>query len=193
MGNIFNKVLRNDSLNNYAELRHDLDSLYHVIDKNHDNVVTKDEMENWAEGHKKDLEKLEKERIKLSNKLKKVQNEYKDQLAKKEEENIKLKQDLETAKQKAEELHHYVDTLLEQIDTGSIPESKIHSIISINKIDKYVEEMLKNENINIRGFPDSIEKAIYKNVFRLILLILSQISEKTGVDIIGHHIGLIIH
>ena len=71
---------------------------------------------------------------------------------------------------------------------------KINNIskLSKDKIDEFVDELLKNENINLEYVPDSIEKKIYKNVFSMIFSLLIDVSNNTKITFIGHEITITI-
>jgi GTPase involved in cell partitioning and DNA repair len=62
------------------------------------------------------------------------------------------------------------------------------SNLSEHKIDEFVEEILKNKDINIGYFPDYVEKRIYKNVFTILINLLDNIVETTSVQLLGHEI-----
>ena len=186
MGNIINNLTRDDSLLDYAELRQELSDLYTKVDRNNDNIVTKDEMDEWSIKYKDALAKNKK-------KIKIIQNQFKERLAAKETEINDLHSELKTEQHNNAQLKQQLDTLLEHIDTGNIDPDELESVISSAKINHYVDEILANEGINIKGFPDAIEKAIYKNVFKIILLVLAKLTEKVDVDILGHNLRLIVH
>ena len=56
-------------------------------------------------------------------------------------------------------------------------------------IDKYVNEMLKDEEIN-SVIPDYIEKKIYKNVFTLVLKLVRNITDSTKISFLDQEISL---
>ena len=62
------------------------------------------------------------------------------------------------------------------------------SNLSEHKIDEFVEEILKNKDINIGYFPDYVEKRIYKNVFTILINLLDNIVETSSVQLLGHEI-----
>jgi hypothetical protein len=80
------------------------------------------------------------------------------------------------------------------IDVKNIKNIKINNIskLSKDKIDEFIEELLKNENINLQYLPDSIEKKIYKNVFSMIFSILIDVTNNTKISVIGHEITITI-
>lgn len=62
--------------------------------------------------------------------------------------------------------------------------------ISKEIVEKYVDEMLKNPDINITYIPDIAERQIYINVFMLILKLIDDLSDDCYVEFVGHKIGL---
>lgn len=56
-------------------------------------------------------------------------------------------------------------------------------------IDRYVNEMLKDEEIN-SVIPDYIEKKIYKNVFTLVLKLVRNITDNTSINFLDQEIKL---
>ena len=62
------------------------------------------------------------------------------------------------------------------------------SKLSEHKIDEFVEEILKNKDINIGYFPDYVEKRIYKNIFTILINLLDNIVDTTSVKLLGHEI-----
>lgn len=62
--------------------------------------------------------------------------------------------------------------------------------VSKEIVEKYVDDMLKNPDINISYIPDFAERQIYINVFMLLLKLIDDLSEDCYVEFIGHKIGL---
>ena len=58
-----------------------------------------------------------------------------------------------------------------------------------SSIDKYVSEMLKDEEIN-SVIPDYIEKKIYKNVFTLILKLMRNVTDSTKINFLDQELSL---
>lgn len=68
---------------------------------------------------------------------------------------------------------------------------KINNINKL-KIDEFIEELLKNENINLEYIPDSLEKKIYKNIFYIVFSLLIDITNNTKISLVGHEITIVI-
>jgi len=63
------------------------------------------------------------------------------------------------------------------------------SELSEQKIDEFVEEILKDKDINIGYLPDFVEKRIYKNVFTILVNLLDHVVDSTSVKLLGHEIN----
>ncbi len=64
--------------------------------------------------------------------------------------------------------------------------------ISEDKIDEFIDSVLKDKNINIDYLPDTVEKKIYKNVLLLIFNMMDKTFDHTSFKFIGHEIKLTI-
>ena len=72
---------------------------------------------------------------------------------------------------------------------------KIHSEdgnISQDKIDKFVEEMMLNKNINIGYLPDYVEKQRYKNIFSYMMNMFKEIILNSKIQVMDHEIKIYI-
>ena len=56
-----------------------------------------------------------------------------------------------------------------------------------SSVDKYVDEMLKDEEIN-SVIPDYIEKKIYKNVFKIVLKLVRNITDSTSISFLDQEL-----
>ena len=56
-----------------------------------------------------------------------------------------------------------------------------------SSVDKYVNEMLKDEEIN-SVIPDYIEKKIYKNVFKIVLKLVRNITDSTSISFLDQEL-----
>jgi hypothetical protein len=58
-------------------------------------------------------------------------------------------------------------------------------------IDSYIDELLKNPELNIREIPDVVERHLYKFTIKLTLdAIFMSICRLDGIEILGHHLSL---
>ena len=59
-------------------------------------------------------------------------------------------------------------------------------------IDRYVNEMLKDEEIN-SVIPDYIERKIYKNIFTLILKLFRNVTDSTKINFLDQELSLTLN
>lgn len=86
---------------------------------------------------------------------------------------------------------HELNTKLEEIadhQKRNIQQHPIRASVSTEHIKKYVDEMLENSDINIYGFPDAIEKQIYRNMFNMLLNVVDHTLDTSEVVLFGHKI-----
>jgi regulator of replication initiation timing len=98
-------------------------------------------------------------------------------------ENNALKHYNQALRNEMRTLNQKMETQREQRERQPIKAS-----ISTEHIKTYVDEMLKNSDINIYGFPDAIEKQIYRNVFNMLLNVLDHTLDTSEVKLFGHKI-----
>ena len=97
--------------------------------------------------------------------------------------NQALRNEMHALNQKFETVANQQREQREQRETQPIKAS-----ISTEHIKAYVDEMLKDSDINIYGFPDAIEKQIYRNVFNMLLSVLDHTLETSEIKLFGHKI-----
>ncbi len=78
--------------------------------------------------------------------------------------------------------------ILEQVARNNSLDAIKQSNISGEAIQKFVDELLADPNVNIYGFPDKIEAALYRNAMRMILGSMEKLFNNVSVDFIGHKI-----
>ena len=77
--------------------------------------------------------------------------------------------------------------------TFNLPEDVKHSQISIENIDKFINELLNDKNVNIKYIPDQAERKIYKNVFLLLIRIIDHTIKSSKIQFLGHEITLTLN
>ena len=80
--------------------------------------------------------------------------------------------------------------VLEQLARDNTLDAAKQSNISGDAVQKFVDELLADPNVNIYGFPDKIEAALYRNVIRMILGAMENLFNNVNVDFIGHKITM---
>jgi hypothetical protein len=66
---------------------------------------------------------------------------------------------------------------------------KIKTKVSTEQIKKYVDNMLKDPDLNIKYLPDFVERQIYKNIFKMLLQTTDHILETTKIEFLGHTVN----
>lgn len=183
MGNPFSKKydgyqLIDNDLNNLIQ-----NQVFTILDQNKDNIVTKDEFDNWNESMQNRIQK-----IKDKNKI--IINQFKQNIAEKDQEIERLKIYIENLEQDKNELEK-INLSLAKNET--IKPEIIKSIISKAKVRQYVKKILQDENINIKHFPDAIEEAIYTNVIYMVLKMINNLTEKSEINIVDHTFRIVIN
>lgn len=62
--------------------------------------------------------------------------------------------------------------------------------LSKEKINEFVEELLNDENINIKYLPDYVERQLYRNIFTIAIGVLEKLLNTTEINMIGHQVKL---
>ena len=65
-------------------------------------------------------------------------------------------------------------------------------LISGEKLNEYIDNILKNDAINIGVLPDFAEKQLYKNILNLILNIIDNTFKNTSFKFLGHEIIVVL-
>lgn len=111
-----------------------------------------------------------------------------------------LKRENKTLKQLLEQERAEKAKLLEQLtmretspqesqsDSKRFTRQEIKSI-SKHNIELFVDNMLKDPDINIGVLPDVIERKIYINMFKIMLGILDNLLDSTKIEFMGHEIA----
>lgn len=181
MGSYFTKYNKKDiNINN--ELNKLIkEQVFNIIDENNDNIITKEEFNNW---NKKMHSKIDK----IKNKNKKIISQFEKTLEDKNKEIIELQTYIQTLEKTQEELQEANNILMESKPSNE----QIKSIISKTKIRQYVKEILKNEKININGIPDKIEEAIYTNVIYIVMQLINNTTKNAELNVINHTFRIVV-
>lgn len=95
--------------------------------------------------------------------------------------------DCDTVDEKENEL----ETSHQIIGNNQIKENKIDEQ-SKQIIHEFVRQLVNDENINVRGLPDFIEKKMYQNIITLLIALLEHTLETGEIKILGHSITFTI-
>ena len=148
-----------------------------IADNNNDGIVTREEFDNWV-NH--------------------FDSNYKDAVEKKEREII-------TANLKIEDLEHQIESLTDILNKKEkkkqnniiyakreVPNPNEDELSEI-RINEMVDDLLKDENINIKYFPDWVEKQLYRNVLSLCINLMDSVLDTTNINFMGHQVTFDLH
>ena len=79
---------------------------------------------------------------------------------------------------------------LEGLETSIPLRNTSTNSVSPQKISFFVEQLLQNEEINIKYFPDPIERQLYRNVFKMALELVNKVISESKIEFMGHVITL---
>ena len=105
-----------------------------------------------------------------------------------DEVKFKKAKKIEKEKKETEEIRK-----VEENEKVEKKETKNISRISEEKIDEFVNEILKDQNININYFPDAVERKLYRNVLILVFSLLNKTVDSASIKVIGHEIKITIN
>lgn len=166
MGNVF-------SNGNYNRILDRVHRLEEGADLNRDGLVTKEELKEYST---RELKLRDTEILSLR------------------EEILELREQKRGAVKKAKEMSKaydalyagheaYLEMIAKEKESGEKPAT---SVISSKAVDRFVDELLSDPNINIYLLPDSVEKPLYANTLKIILSILQKMFNNVNIDVIGH-------
>jgi Mg/Co/Ni transporter MgtE len=176
MGNILSQ---NNQIN---DLYQRLERMEH-IDKNNDGIISRKEFEQWKNNELLDIKKSIKNDVK---------NQYQVKIndLHKELESLKnINNDLSKSLYQKNEL---IERLGENIDDDEDIQ-KLVDLLSQEKINQFVEELLEDEETNIKYLPDFVERQIYRNVFQLSIKLMNKMMHSMSFELINHklHIAMV--
>ena len=137
-------------------------------DVNGDGIVTRKEMESYLATQ---LQIREQELDRLNNELDRLQKAY-DALSTK---HGKLVTSVKSGKQN--------EISADLQSSSSVDDAAI---------DKFVQELIDDPDINIYGLPDRIEKAMYKRAAKMTLVGIEKIFDNIALELIGHRVQLLM-
>ena len=66
----------------------------------------------------------------------------------------------------------------------------INVSVSMTHIEQIVDNMLVNDNINIKHLPDFVERQLYLNIIKIVLNIIAETTKTSKIEFLGHEISL---
>jgi hypothetical protein len=179
-----------DEFNEIQELRNQLTELKN-IDKNHDNMITKEEVNAWIKIQKSEIEDF-KQKIKAD--LAKEKNIEFEAKYIEMQKRIDSLQAINLSLEKKIGSGGKIDTkksIIKDIDQSKNQSNKsIASNISQEQIDIFVERLLNDSNVNIKYLPDFVERQLYRNMFTIFLGVIQNLSDTTEIKFLGHKMTL---
>ena len=154
------------------------------IDKNNDNIITKEELEEYIADLTKKIDKNNDNLI-----TKEEINEY---IMTATKNNL---EEIEKWKQAYDELNEKYENLLESMTSGQPPEqidSKL-SAISTQALKNYIKTEIIEGSANLRLVPDPLERKIYLIVLKTLLMSLEGLFNTTSLDVLNHRISFAIN
>lgn len=149
------------------------------IDRNGDGIISKDEMEVFMRKQQDEMDKFK--------------NDMNMHVADKNRELDAAKKMIEVQSKKIRDLEKKNSelTLLCHNTSGTNMQNARLDLkeLSKDRIDIIVDDLLKNEDINIKYFPDWVEKKLYTNVFTILVGIIENILEDASINFLGHQIS----
>lgn len=101
---------------------------------------------------------------------------------------IKLTNKVEELEKQNESLKSLLE-VKKTIPSGTVPETvSSNQELTELRIEEMVDNMLANENINIKYLPDFVEKAIYKNVLNLTINLMESMLKNANITFMGHQV-----
>lgn len=188
MGSLFSK----DENHDYTELEINRlkDRLVNLesIDKNNDGIISKDEITEWMDEQKKDFEQYKNTVEKV------IEERYRKIITDSDKELINANQEIKELQRQITSLKKINDDLQKEIndkplilstnpDTARSLDLKEISKVKINQL---VDEILSDNDLNIKYLPDWVEKRIYRNVLRMVIGLADHMVDTTSVNFLGH-------
>lgn len=182
MGNIFS----NQSNIQLQKLQERLENI-EKIDLNNDGVISKSEFEKWKMDGLQDI----KNAIKME-----IRNEYEDKMINLNQNIDNLQKEIETLRSVNRELEnnlHNKNKIIQKLGANIESNDDVKELVNMlskEQINIYVEEMLANEETNIKYLPDVVERQIYRNMFKLTLKMLNKIMNSVSFEMINHKMSI---
>ena len=177
-----------DRSDEIQELREQLKELK-SIDKNRDNVITRDEIDTWLKNQNTVMEDF-KQKIKEDLlKEKNIENEAKyielqKRIKSLESINASLEKKLGSGEAKKNIAQHEIKDKIVSVNPLT------HSALSHEQIDIFVERLLSDTNVNIAYLPDYVERQLYRNFISIFLGVIQNLTDTTEIKFLGHKISL---
>lgn len=111
---------------------------------------------------------------------------YAKRLIEQQLEITELKKQIESLKENQNIRFNGINSKTINKDNNEISDSGI----SEQKLEAFIETLINDNTINIKYLPDHVEKAIYRNIFRILIGLIKSTLESTTLNIIGHNVDI---
>lgn len=105
-----------------------------------------------------------------------------------------LERQVEALKEINREQRAEINNIVSALKTGDKPidpkNNDLNVSVSMAHIKSIVDEMIANDEVNIKFIPDFVERRIYEKVFRILLNVIQEISSTTKLELLEHEIEL---
>lgn len=156
-----------------------------TFDKNKDGIVSQDEFLKWQLEQEDQLNHF---RLTIMNQKDK---EYEERMSDLKREIKALKTINESLERQIQEQTEDYRKELQQHAKNTVKlDQSLFSKLSKQRIQEAVDRMIQNNEINVGYLPDVVERQLYKNVFHILLGLLSEVVEGSNIQLLGHEITL---
>jgi hypothetical protein len=153
------------------------------IDLNGDGVISKNEFEKWKNDGLQEIKKSIKNEVK---------SEYENQVSNLNNTVDSLSKEIETLRATNKELEDILkdkNTLIQRLGANIDSDEDVQELVSMlsrDQINMYVEDLLADEETNIKYLPDVVERQIYRNIFRLAIKVLNKMMGSMSFEMVNH-------
>ena len=176
-----NPAIQSPTQNKLSRLEARIRSLEN-LDKDQDGIVTRSELDNWLKEQSADLKTFKEQLIQMKDRECQSQiSEYQKQIDSLKSINVQLEAQLVEALSQPKESSNSANIR---------PETKVFGEASKSHINEIINNLLTNENVNVKYLPDFVEKQLYRNMFSILLGLLDELIKTTNIELLGHEITM---
>jgi chromosome segregation ATPase len=161
-------------------LENQIKNLHEKIDKNKDNIVTKDELKDYFDTLSLKIDK-NSDGVITKDELEAYVNRQLSQ----------SKDEIEQWKNAYNNLNEKYETLLDQLrseETRTIEVSQVSS----QALKDYIKSEIIDSDANLKYVPDALERKVYLTVYKTIMKSLEGLFNTTSIDFLNHRVSFAI-
>jgi hypothetical protein len=201
MGNFFSRNGSEGDTANHKEIEELKQRLANIenLDRDGDGKVSKEEFDLWSTEQRSDISKFkqkieEQADAKYQKMLVESERELSDarNSAKDMEKEINALKKINSSLENKLRTEFVFDTNKENNNPKALGKSNSELMnirsaeLSKQRINKVVEELLADPEVNIKYFPDGIERQIYRNIFSILINLMDNLVDTTTIKFMGH-------